>query len=367
MAKIKRTNEKKKLIAAKPATKRVIKKTVKKPTKALKHVLKSGRLSKNISLNTKKVDLNSSLNVKDPLIFKSEGNRCIVNDEQIESGVDAFFKYLSKRQKKDTILFDDEESIFLHIAAVKVPLTPLRQVRLVLQHGLLNDDSEICLIVKDLRNNKVKEYDEAIEYYEKRLNKHGITNIKTIMPFHQFKSEYGNQFEMKRKLLGLYDYFLVDSRISEEVNQMLGKIFWEKRKTPVPVKLQASQLKTMVERSLRKTILSLHSKGDSYIVEIGQTNMKKEHAYENIIMIVDQLDNEFPGGLSNIRSIGIKTPKSLTIPLYLTLSKYAILKHIFMLKLLISYYLKYTFCTPHSINFVFVFVKAVNFEYKICV
>ncbi|KAF2898166.1 hypothetical protein ILUMI_08007 [Ignelater luminosus] len=240
-----------------------------------------------------------------------------IDRDQIRDGVKALFEYILKSSESKTELLDDDQPIFLQITAIKIPNTPNRQIRLLLKHSLLSEESEICLIVQDIGN--PKDHDETIEHYQRHLIDHNITRIKTIIPYHQFKSEYGNQYELKRKLLGLYDYFLVDGRISGYVTQSLGKIFLEKRKSPTSIKMDASNLKDHVEKALKKTIMKMHSKGDSYLVQVGHSKMREEDVFENICEVIDELSDVFPGSLDNIRQLGLKTVKGLTVPIYLTL------------------------------------------------
>lgn len=146
-------------------------------------------------------------------------------------------------------------------------------------------------------------------------------NIKAVMPYFQFKTEHATTFETRRKLLELYDFFLVDGKISSKVAHLTGKIFMEKRKVPIPIKLDMPDLNYAIERALRKTSMKIHSHSDSFIVQVAHTKMDSGWILDNILSAVDELSYHFPGGFSNVRLLSIKTSKSLSIPLYLTLSK----------------------------------------------
>ncbi|KAK5641372.1 hypothetical protein RI129_009919 [Pyrocoelia pectoralis] len=237
-------------------------------------------------------------------------------EKQIRHGVNTLFKLMKKIKSKPE-LFDEEQPIFLQVTCVKIPQSPIRLIRYNLNHSLLIDTSEICLIVAD--KGKKKDHESTIEYYENILNKHGITNIKTILPYNQFKAEYGTQNELKIKLLGLYDFFLVDSKVCGYVRHLLGSKFFESRKMPSIVNMNRPTLKEHFKNATKKTILKMHSKGDSYNVQVGHTFMSEQHICENIKGIIEDFHIQFPGGLENIRALGIKTAKSLTIPIYLTL------------------------------------------------
>ncbi|KAK9891490.1 hypothetical protein WA026_014727 [Henosepilachna vigintioctopunctata] len=59
--------------------------------------------------------------------------------------------------------------------------------------------------------------------------------------------------------------FLIDGRISGLVVHHLGKIFYKKRKIPVPIKIDPLKIKSSIEAALKKTTFQVHSKGDSSI------------------------------------------------------------------------------------------------------
>lgn len=198
--------------------------------------------------------------------------------------------------------------------------TPSRTLRIPLKHSLLKDTSEICLITDDARGFR-KEFEKSIEHYEEFLKEKNVTNIKTIMPFYQLKTEYG-EFELKRKLVELYDAFLVDAKVSGYVVKKLGKIFMEKRKLPVPIRLTANNLKENIDFALRKTSTNLHPNSDNFVMQIGHSEMTEEQIYDNFQEVCEHLAKQFPGGWENIRGLNLKTPKSLAIPVYYTMSKF---------------------------------------------
>lgn len=144
------------------------------------------------------------------------------------------------------------------------------------------------------------------------------------MPFHQLKYEYG-QFELKRRLVELYDVFLVDGKISGLVVHQLGKIFYNKKKVPVPIKLHVPNLKESIDKALHKTPLILHAKGDTYIVQVGHSKMKPKNIVENVFAVIEGLEKDFPGGWDNIRALYLKGAVTESIPIYFTLSKLLII------------------------------------------
>ena len=87
------------------------------------------------------------------------------------------------------------------------------------------------------------------------------------------------------------------------------------------VRMGSKDLKHEIDHALSKTSLHLHSNGDMHLAQIGKTSMPESEIVENIETACKSLANNYPGGWSNIRRLTIKTPKSLAIPIYMTMSK----------------------------------------------
>lgn len=46
-----------------------------------------------------------------------------------------------------------------------------------LPHGILPEDADICLFVKD---ENIKEPDKTVDHYKELLNENGVKNVKTV-------------------------------------------------------------------------------------------------------------------------------------------------------------------------------------------
>lgn len=265
--------------------------------------------------------------VEYPLVSATLEEKYHIQVDTVISAFNGVVKLLDLHLKKTNELFDDEQPVFLQITCIKIPVCPERILRIPLKHSLLTDSSDICLIVPDVRGIPIKEYERVVEHYEQNLHSKNVKNIKTIMPYHQLKYEYG-QFELKRRLVELYDVFLVDGKISGYVVHQLGKIFYDKRKLPVPIRLQVPNLKESIDKALHKTALPLHGKGDTYVVQVGHSKMDVVKIVENVYAVIESLEKEFPGGWENIRALYLKGTKTESVPIYFTLSKLLILIHL---------------------------------------
>lgn len=241
--------------------------------------------------------------------------------ENIEKALKGVLKFHSENPKLKNQLFDEAFPIFLQISCHKVPKGYSKIYRIPLKHSLYNAESEICLIVADVKGIKNSEHDQHKEHYEKLLSDKGVENIKTIMTFHEFRTDH-ETFEQKNRLVDLYDVFLADSKISGKVVKKCGKIFYKKRKVPTSVKLQVTKLKEHLNSTLSKTLLHLHLKGNNYSLQVGHSKMSIDQLKQNIQCIKEFLENTFPGGFNNIISIQVFAPRSSSIPLYSSTSKY---------------------------------------------
>lgn len=260
---------------------------------------------------------NTSLSKKQQALEK----KYKIDGPAVQSAFKAVQKLLEEEFKQQKKLFDDEGvPIFLQICSVKVPKCPPRVARLHITNSLFANSSDICFIVGDVKNIEKNDFDQITNYYETLFKDNDVNNIKTILPFYQLKTDYG-EYELKRSLVELYDVFLVDGRISGQVARFLGKIFYDKRKVPVPVKLHKGSLQRNVNVALKKTALHLHSKGDSFVTQICHSKMNEDEKIENFWDIVQALNKEFPGGWKNIKSLHLKGASTMAIPVYLNLSE----------------------------------------------
>ncbi|XP_068914637.1 ribosomal L1 domain-containing protein 1-like [Tenebrio molitor] len=251
--------------------------------------------------------------------IKPPGTKFRVNSKSVKTAVQGLITFTTENPKLKNRLFEDEQfPLFLQINSVKIPTGHSKIVRISLKHSTLTPDSDVCLIVPDVKGIANKNHDEHLVHYEELLRRKGVENIKKIMTFHEFRTEY-ETFELKRRLVELYDAFLVDGRISGKTVKKCGKIFYKKRKVPTSIKLQVTKLKEHIEQALCKTLLHLHPNGDSFTVQIGHSKMELADLAENVFSVLEGLEKDFPGGFENVRSINMYSYRGISIPIYTTL------------------------------------------------
>ncbi|XP_049868909.1 ribosomal L1 domain-containing protein CG13096-like [Pectinophora gossypiella] len=224
---------------------------------------------------------------------------------------------LTVHYKKKNTIFEDETPIFAEINCIKIQNTK-GNVKFVLPHTTVASTGEVCLITPDLKKGKKIDHEPTVDHWEELLRNAGVTAVKTVIPMRQLRVEY-DQYELKRRLLTQHDFIMVDSRILSHVSHILGKMFFKKHNMLIPVRInEKTSLKKDIDVGLRTAMLRL-SEGATSTIIVGHTGMPQKAVKENILSLVQQFHTKFPGGEANIRSIALKLPLSLALPLYVTL------------------------------------------------
>ncbi len=191
-----------------------------------------------------------------------------------------------------------------------------------MKHSLLPENPDICLIVRDEKEDAEKlinkDHEQAIEKYEKILKKFHVTGIKTIIPLTKLKQDYGPH-SLKIKLVNSYDLFLVEPEIADYVYTVLGKHFIQKRKRPIQVDFKkTSVLKEWIDKAKLKVSFKVSAHSNLYSIAVGLHKMDNELIADNVEAALEQLKEKFPGGWMNIRRIYYYplTPSKIHIPIY---------------------------------------------------
>ncbi|XP_066140504.1 ribosomal L1 domain-containing protein 1-like isoform X2 [Euwallacea fornicatus] len=245
-----------------------------------------------------------------------------IKADDVKNAVKGVIKGTSQSEKLQKQLFNEKFPLFLQINTFKVPKTrgSIKQLfRIPLKNSPLPEGADICLIVPDVKGIPNKEHERHLEHYDTLLRNKGVSGIKKIMTFHEFRTEY-DTFELKNRLADLYDLFLVDGRISGKVVHKCGKVFYKKRKVPIAIRLQVTNLKTNIEQALKRAYFCMNFKSDSQSVQFGHSGMKIKKLAENVYSVVDFIRKKFPGKMSNIRSLYVYTPSGSSVPVYVSFS-----------------------------------------------
>lgn len=186
---------------------------------------------------------------------------------------------------------------------------------------MVGPTDEVALFVPDLERGRRKDYEKTVDHWETILREKNVTRIKEVIPLNKVKTEF-SQYEMKLKLGRMFDFFLVDGRITGHLCHLLGKTFRKSARPPTPVKLGRDNLKSVIENALKKTSLEIHGAGNSHSMQVASLRMDEVQIKENILAACENLKKAYPGGWENVRSIILKTAKGVGIPIYFSIRKY---------------------------------------------
>lgn len=243
-----------------------VKSNIAKKSKKVGSILLIKNIKKATTDKKKKINktTKSGSVVSSPIVKTDSETSKELSPDKVQKAVEITFNLIEKTS--NTTLLDDEIAITLQITCIKIPKCPLRTVRYPIPNSLVNDSTDICFIVADLKRGRKVDPEPTVNHYEDLLSAAGITNIK-ILPFTQLKLEY-SQFEAKRRLLSLYDVFLVDGKISGHVFHVLGKTFIKARKLPISVKVDEANIKYGITKALNKTSIVLTPRGNTTLTKV---------------------------------------------------------------------------------------------------
>jgi len=239
---------------------------------------------------------------------------------QIDEAVKAFTKLLdlNKAEADEKSLFSTEgQKISLQISGVKLPRDCESQViKIKLPHSTLPDTREVCLFVKDLEKGLKVDHEDTVRHFTSLLADKGVTGVTQVISLRELKVEY-KQYEAKTQLCHRFDQFLADARVIRLLPQFLGKAFYKRKKLPIQVNLQASDLPAEFSRCLNTTQLPIKNTGSCSTVVVGLTSHNSTQLVENTRAVVDKLVEKYPGGWVNVRSLHLNSG-STSLPLYVS-------------------------------------------------
>ncbi|XP_029077723.1 ribosomal L1 domain-containing protein 1 [Monodon monoceros] len=234
-----------------------------------------------------------------------------LDEEQIKKAVEALLAHSRSRKNANGLLLNENENFFLMVVLWKIPSKELR-VRLSLPHGIRSDLADICLFTKD-EPNLTPEQTER--FYKKLLNKHGVKIISQIIPLRTLKKEY-KAYEAKLRLLGSFDFFITDARIRRLLPSHLGRHFYNRKKVPVPVNLQAKNLSREISDCVGGTVLNISKSGSCSTIRIGHTGMQVQHIVENVVAVTKRLSQKLPEKWESVKLLYVKTERSVSLPVF---------------------------------------------------
>ncbi|XP_059471840.1 ribosomal L1 domain-containing protein 1-like [Neocloeon triangulifer] len=295
-----------------------VRKSMTKPrTSLVSKKPKSPKLTEKVAKKSKKVKNASGVVYPPENLIKPD-----LQQEIVEKAAESLLKLHAKSlgDKVNLLGGNEGEPIFLNFSQYRMLDGPSRILRMDLPHSLLEETSDVALIVPDLEHKTKNPDNEAVaQLYESRLRARGLKQRIQIITLRQIMTEY-KTYESKRKLCNSFDLFLADGRIIGRLVPLLGKHFQTAKKNPFPVRTQPiATLVTSIHKAMSKTMMPLNSKGNSRTTRIGHTNMEPSQIAENAIEATKAICKELPGGWPNIRNMHLISLRTPSVPFYMSI------------------------------------------------
>jgi ribosome biogenesis protein UTP30 len=296
-------------MVAKAASKRVVKdKKVVLPVKKDVPVKKDAATKKKIVKETKPV--------KKAVPTKKEKKH--VDEPLVNKAVTALLKHHENLSKDSKALLGTDTVVQVQIGLEIAPMSPSpKPIRIMIPHPILKlddkmddtglEEPEVCLIVKEESKEWVT---EMIAQFPDHMG-----CIKKVLGLQSLRTKHA-QFNQRRELMHKYTHFMADDRILPMLTKALGKNFMKAKKQPIPIALTRKEaLPFAIHKALSATFMTL-KEGTCVTIRAGNTGMPADKLMANIAAITEHAIEKLPRKWANVRSIAIKTPESVSLPIY---------------------------------------------------
>ncbi|WWD08133.1 hypothetical protein V865_006244 [Kwoniella europaea PYCC6329] len=231
------------------------------------------------------------------------------SEKQAKKAVAALLKHHEKvsAEKEEEELLPKEDHIWLVINTKRGSTRKgLMPVRIQLPHPPLPPPptTSICLLSKSPQRE-----------YKDLLAAKNIKFISRVVGVEKLKGKF-KPFEPRRELMRDHEIFLCDERVLPLMPGLLGKMFFEAKKQPIPVNLNRKDLKAELGRAIASTYFH-PSTGTSYSIRIATpSSSSSSQVLENLLASVPSVISNIPEGWENVLSVGIKTSTSVMLPIW---------------------------------------------------
>ena len=232
---------------------------------------------------------------------------------QMATAIDAIQQYALKREEESTLtsgtrdLISDPESFTLNFSLNKIPTKKdYRFNQVVLAHSLVPDieTRSVCLIVRDPKETALASIKAA-----------GIS-VDKVITVKSLKKKYTSH-EARRELANRFDLFFCEDSIFELMGKLLGKYFFETKKSKIPFPLK-SITSAVYEKSLRTSRFRVRG-GAVVGIKIGNRSMSTEQLVENGIAAIEYMAKEYcveKKTFNNVFNIMISATNIIGLPIW---------------------------------------------------
>lgn len=228
---------------------------------------------------------------------------------QTEKAVKALIAHhkSAKAKQEETQLISKEEHVWLIVNTKGMPKRINKKPhRIPLPHSPLPAPpaTSICLISKTPQRE-----------YKDLLQAQNVGFINRVVGVEKLKGKF-KPYERRRELMKEHEVFLCDEAVLDLMPKLLGKMFFDDKKTPLPVNMKRKDLKTELAKAINSTIYH-ESPGTSSSIRVATAaHHSTEQIVQNLLSAIPSVIAHIPEQWDNIKSIGIKTSNSIMLPIW---------------------------------------------------
>lgn len=208
---------------------------------------------------------------------------------------------LEKKSEEELIPEDPTVTVIFQLWEAYNATSPF-PISLEIRHPLYADSVyPVCVITKDPHDEWKKRINEAMPPFPVKVYSVG-----------KWRKRFTCAAD-KRQLIKETSIFVADNRIGHILSDVLGKDFFEKKKTPVMVDLSGDDVIAPIQKVVEGTTAVL-PKHDKFASAIGKLSWDAEHIADNGCDVIEAIFEKI--GKEKIAAIYIRTPGSITVPIY---------------------------------------------------
>ncbi|GFE54142.1 ribosomal protein L1p L10e family protein [Babesia ovis] len=182
------------------------------------------------------------------------------------------------RESRTLDLLEDPSSsyVYLQVFVHKIfTETHVRPLKIKLKHPIYKG-KEVCVFVKDPQ-----------KHWKKVIGELKVREIQKVIAVDKLRKKY-KQYKDRRLLANSFDLFLCDRAVAPSLPSLLGKIFMEKKKMPIPLTVNSEGAPDRFEDLINSTFYRVSS-GNCHGVKVGLASMTKDQLVANIQQCIDAI------------------------------------------------------------------------------
>lgn len=226
---------------------------------------------------------------------------------QVVKAATAWLTHTNKTAPKSD-LFEDVVPCFVTFNLKRMPgRATYKPVQIPVPHSCLNPESglELCLITKD-----------GAESIKNSLLEKPVGGFTKVLTVSKLQTKY-KVFQHRRELVARFAAFFADDRIVTMMPKLCGKIFSDRRKMPVPVRIDRGNLQKTLA-SARDSVW-LYRGAQCVSVKVGDSSMTGQQIADNIMAVTSAAAPHFAKKWRGIQSVYLTARDTLSLPLYKSL------------------------------------------------